>query len=75
MKLEDFNAEALEDLVYFCEQRVDRNLLNTMLDVVNSLPNKSTKEFSMLPKEEWADEENKQFYRFATPMMKRLDYL
>ncbi len=73
LRLENFNIESLTELHNFIGINIHQELLNKMLEIANSKPNKSKK--NTIPHHSnWSDYEKQRFNAIAGDMMRTLGY-
>jgi hypothetical protein len=74
LRLEDFEADTLLNLLDFLEIDASTRTLDRMISVSYSRPNRTQKPFSIPSKSEWAEERLRTFMRFAGEQMRKLGY-
>jgi len=73
VRLEELNRESLTAIHNFLGVNADDALINEMLGIANTRPNK-TQKYEFPPYNEWSESEMQRFKEIAGDMMKRLGY-
>lgn len=75
LKLESFGHQTIQKLLDFLELEVTSALVETMVEVAETRPNKTKGEYSIPPKQDWRDRRMDRFMHFAGEQMHILGYL
>jgi len=75
LKLEEINIEQIQILIDFLGIQKKTKLIEEMMKVVEMRVNRTKRPYSIAAKEEWTEQQETTFLRFARDQMRRLGYL